>query len=342
MKVSEAKSIAREWVFTSNANCDNISGAFYHGSVNWTSDEAILDPGSDLDLILVTKQLPPEPTKILHRDIILDISYIHDQDIQNADQVLEKYYLAGDFRNDNIIVDKTSRLSAIQKEVGKEFSKKDRVIGRCESAKANVINFIRQFDDSSLLSAQTTSWLFARGVMTHILLVAGLKNPTVRRRYVDTKNLLSEYDLQDFYEQVLQIAGFAQINPQTAKIHLQKLDKAFDLAASVIKTPYRFAGDIKASTKPIAIGGSVELIRTGYHRESMFWICATFSRCMDVIIRDATKKDQVEENMDNFKLLLSDVGISSPEDFTRSNQVALNFLSRVWDVAINIIDTRSL
>jgi hypothetical protein len=57
-----------------------------------------------------------------------------------------------------------------------------------------------------------TAWLFATGVTTHVLLVAGLKNPTVRQRYVATRELLADYGRVDFYETLLELLGCAQMS----------------------------------------------------------------------------------------------------------------------------------
>jgi hypothetical protein len=57
----------------------------------------------------------------------------------------------------------------------------------------------------------------------------------------------------------------------------------FDTAKAVIKTPFSFASDISDAAGPIAIDGSRELIERGLHREAVFWIVVTYSRCQKVL-----------------------------------------------------------
>jgi hypothetical protein len=44
---------------------------------------------------------------------------------------------------------------------------------------------------------------------------------------------------------------------------------------------------ISESGRPMAIDGSLELIKRGYHREAMLWIAVTHSRSQKVLLADA-------------------------------------------------------
>ena len=50
---------------------------------------------------------------------------------------------------------------------------------------------------------QVIAWIFPTDVATHMLLVAALRNPTVRRRYVSAREVLTERGEIDFYERLL-------------------------------------------------------------------------------------------------------------------------------------------
>jgi hypothetical protein len=51
--------------------------------------------------------------------------------------------------------------------------------------------------------------------------------------------------------------------------------------------PFFFASDISYIARPISIGGSRELIERGYHREAVFWMVATYSRCQKMLHHEA-------------------------------------------------------
>jgi hypothetical protein len=118
--------------------------------------------------------------------------------------------------------------------------------------------------------------------------------------------------------------------------HLTTLTEAFDMASAVIKTPYRFATDISRIARPITIDGSYELIRTGFHREAMFWIIATHCRCQHVLCQDAPRSIQQQHN-EQFSRLLQELGIATFKDREQSNSEALIFLSEVRSMAEKIM-----
>jgi len=62
---------------------------------------------------------------------------------------------------------------------------------------------------------------------------------------------------------------------------LAAVTEIFDFAKEIINPPHRFASDISEVGRPISIGGSREFIDSGYHREAVYWIGATYSRCRD-------------------------------------------------------------
>lgn len=334
--VKKAKLEARDWVVRTFGGTTDLIAAFYHGSINWKADEELFPATSDLDIIVVTKNVVQDPKKFFYRDLILDLSWFPENDFKNAADILGNYYLAGDFRHPNIIIDVDGSLGKLQTEIAVEFNRKIWVTKRCHHAMQNALQFFRKFDESVNLHDQVTNWLFARGVMTHILLTAGLKNPTVRRRYMDAKKMLDEYGRVDLYEELLSLSGFNNIDSGRAMFHLNTVNEVFDIAKSLIKTPYRFATDISDSTKHIAIDGSLELIKSGMHREAMFWIVAVFSRCMHVLRNDAPVQI-FSEWESKLRLLLAELGIHSTNDFQLSNHRAKEFLNKVNNTSEEII-----
>ena len=69
---------------------------------------------------------------------------------------------------------------------------------RCKHVEDKIFRNLKGLKKSKLFHEQVISWVFATGVTTHMLLVAGLKNPTVRKRYIAAKKLLSDFDHLEF------------------------------------------------------------------------------------------------------------------------------------------------
>ncbi len=280
MLVKDARDVARQWVIEEAGKAPGFHGAFYAGSSNWLPDEAVLPPTSDVDVwIVVAEDEPPEkPGKVIYRDVILEVSYMPGDRLRSPDRILGDYHLAGSFRTQSIISDPSGQLTWLQAAVSRDFARRRWVYERCDHARNNVLRFLRSMDESEPFHDQVTAWLFAAGVMTHVLLVAGLKNPTVRQRYVAARELLADYGHLDFYETLLELLGCERMSRELVEHHLAALTDVFDAASAVVRTPFFFASDISDIARPVAIGGSRELIERGHHREAIFWMVATYSR----------------------------------------------------------------
>jgi hypothetical protein len=240
--------------------------------------------------------------------------------------------MAGSFRAPSIISDPSGRLTRLQAAVSREYARRRWVEERCRGTQDGILQHLDALTESKPFHDQVSIWLFATGLMTHVLLVAGLKNPTVRRRYMAARELLAEHDRLEFYEVLLEMLGCAQMSRERVEHHLAALAELFDAAKAVIKTPYRFAADLSDIARPIAIDGSRELIERGYHREAVFWIVATFARCHDVLSRDAPLEMQ-ERFRPAFRQLLADLGITSFAEFHRRGEQVRAFLPRLWEEA---------
>jgi hypothetical protein len=174
------------------------------------------------------------------------------------------------------------------------------------------------------------AWLFAGGVATHVLLVAGLKNPTVRKRYVAVRALLDEYGRLDFYEELLALIGADRLSREVVGDLLERLIILFDTAKTIAaESSLFFSADISDDGRAIAIDGSRELIERGDHREAVFWIVATYCRCM-MILRTTHPKTEFEED---FRGVLATLGIESPQALQHGADEIERFLPRVWAMA---------
>ena len=334
MLVKDAKDVARQWVTDEASKAPGFYGAFYAGSTNWLPDEAVFPSTSDVDLwvVLADPDPPAKLGKFIRRDVILDVSCLPDDQLRYSDQILGDYHMAGCFRTPSIIADPSGRLTKLQAAVSRDFANRRWVYRRCEHARNRVLRNLRSLKESDPFHDQVTAWLFATGVTTHVLLVAGLKNPTVRRRYLAARELMADYGHLDFYETLLRMMGCAQMSRESVAHHLAALTDTFDAAKAVVKTPFHFASDISDIARPITIDGSWDLVESGYHREAIFWMVATYSRCQKVLYHDAPPQMQ-DRFGPGYRQLLGDLGITSSADLQlRKEQIEIS-LPRVWEVA---------
>jgi hypothetical protein len=338
MLVKAAKAIARQWVIEEGSRTPGFSGAFYAGSTNWLADDAVPPATSDLDLwVVLADPNPPEKLgTFVYRDVLLEVSYTSRDQLGSPESILGDYHMAVCFLSPGIIADHSGQLSILQAAVAMDYARHGWVVQRCQDANNRILRNLRSLSEAQPFHDQVTSWLFATGVTTHVLLVAGLKNPTVRRRYVAARELLADYGRLDFYEPLLELLGCAQMSQATADRHLAALADVFDLAKAFVKTPFPFAADLSHIARPIAIDGSRELIERGDQREAVFWMVATYARCLKVLYSDAPAELRDRYNP-GFRQLVGDLGIASFADLERRCDQVKGFLPRLWEVAEAII-----
>ncbi len=314
-----------------------FDGAFLHGSLNWLAADALLPATSDVDVMVVTASSPPQDRlgKFIYRDVLLEASHLPRERLQSPAQVLSDYHLAGSFRAPDIIADPTGHLTRLGAVVSRGFARREWVRRRCADVRDKAQRDLRSVSRDRLPPDQALAWLFGAGKAAHVLLVAGLQNPTVRRRYVAVRELLRDTGHPDFYERLLAMVGCAGINREQAEQHLAALTDVFDATSTLIKSPLPFAADLSAAARPIAIDGSRDLIAAGDHREAMFWIAVTFSRCMVALHHDAPA--QQDRFTPAYQRLLADLGVATPDALQARVCRAEGLLPQVWDVAEAIL-----
>jgi len=306
------------------------------------SNEAELATDSDLDVAIVADNADPsrKPGKLSHRGALLEIAVFPWSWFESVDELSSSYHLAEGLRQNTIIEDPTGELRERQLQVTRSFREEVWVRRRYQNASNKVENFLSGIDPSAPWTDQILAWLFATGVTTHVLLVAALRNPTVRLRYLATREVLSQYGASDAYDALLDLLGCAEFKPERVQHHLQALARNFDAAIKVAKTHFPFSSDITPLARPIAIDGSRKLIDSGDHREAIFWVVATFARCDKILAADAPPSIH-QEFAPAFDEILTDLGILSPPDLLNRGERVRRFLPILWKITEEIIAANS-
>jgi hypothetical protein len=352
MKVGEAREAAARWVVERAARDADFAGAYFNGSAIWRGDDEELPGSSDVDVVVMTgrETAPPQSGKFRWEGVLVEATYQSWGELGSPEAVLGDYHLAGCFRPQApaSIADPTGRLTALRAAVAPRYAEREWVRARVAHAQARVADGMAAVVERAERGAvswpeQVMAWVFPAGVTTHVLLTAGLRNPTVRLRYPAARALLAEYGLLDpVYEELLGLLGCAGWERARVERHLAALEAVFDATARALVTPspFRFASNITPEARPIAIDGGRELAERGEHREAVFWIVATYARCLIILERDAPP-EMVARYGPAFDELLGDLGIASPGDLaTRAREVAA-YLPRLRATAESIMADNS-
>ena len=86
-----------------------------------------------------------------------------------------------------------------------------------------------------------------------MLLVAALRNPTVRLRYAAVRDVLKEYNQEEIYEELLRLLGCKDMSAEQAMIHLNGLTRTFDAASAIAKTLSSSAVTLRRMQEPLLL-----------------------------------------------------------------------------------------
>lgn len=318
-----------------------MQGALLAGSVASMPDDLLLPASSDVDVTVVLEHPPArKPGKFRYRGALLEVTYDSPARFVSAEDVLCDPHLAGGIKGMQILADPTGHLARLQRDVAEEYACRRWVRRRCRAATATAVERLQPPDESAPLHDRVTAWLFGTSLSALVPLLAGLRAPTVRRRYVEVRELLCEFGSPDFYEELLELLGCAAWSRGQAEGHLDAVAKAFDRAKGLPKGDFPFAADISDAARPVAIDGSRELMGKGLHREAVFWIVATYSRCQWIFHYNASKFDG-DAYLQGYLSLLGDLGIGSCADLEERCSHALAFMPRVTEIADAVMNATS-
>ncbi|KAB1901473.1 hypothetical protein F8274_30595, partial [Micromonospora sp. AMSO31t] len=203
MRVGAARAVAVEWVREAMARDRSIGGAFFSGSTVGLPDEAVLAPSSDVDVLLVRDAPAAKLGKFRHRGVLLEVSALTWTELGSPEDVLGSWVFAPMFRTDAVIADPSGRLAAIRERVAPGFADPVWVRRRCAGVRRRVEDGLARVDGRASVPEQVLGWVFPTSLLAVLPAVAGLRDPTVRRRYVRAREVLTASGFADRYEELL-------------------------------------------------------------------------------------------------------------------------------------------
>lgn len=340
MLVREAREQARAWVGREASRLPGFVGAYLTGSTKWKQPDEPHPPSSDVDVRVVVDP-PGTPARIekqRHGDILLEASVVTRESLGSAEQLVQDPFLGGSLWNPVLLADPSGDLAALADRVGAAFPRRRWVEARTARVRALPLRFLQHIEDAETLPEQVGAWLFGTSATTLPLLAAGLRNLTVKRRYAESRALLADQGRLDLHEEMLSWLGCAEIAPECARRHLAAVAAAFDATMDHVDPSFRFAADLRSEARPVAVEACAELIDAGLHREAIFWLGATFSRCL--LAHRADVPRDVRELCDaGLRGLLRDLGVETRGHLVARAERVRTGMAKVAAAAEQIIDS---
>ncbi|MET8836255.1 hypothetical protein ABZV78_20365 [Micromonospora sp. NPDC004540] len=338
MRVGAARAVAVEWVREEMRRDPSTGGAFFSGSTVDLPDDAVLPSWSDVDVLLVRDAPAAKVGKFVHRGVLLEVSALTWAELGSPEDVLGSWVFAPMFRTDTVIADPSGRLAAVRERVAAGFADPAWVRRRCAGVRRRIEDGLARLDERASLAEQVLAWVFPTSVLAVLPAVAGLRDPTVRRRYVRAREVLAAHGFGDRYEELLASLDGGGVGPGRVREHLAGLAVAFDEAARVARTPFPFRADLSAG-RPVVLDGSAELVAAGAHREAMFWVVVTYARCHAVLAADAPGRERVLRPA--FEAAVADLQVVSAADRRRRAAALLGSLPR-WQAVADAVAERAV
>ncbi|MGW4652174.1 hypothetical protein [Kitasatospora sp. NPDC004289] len=337
MRLDTARAAARHWITTEGRSRSGYLGAYLTGSTTALPAGAELPQGPGLDVVLVTAEEGegPRHDRVEHQGVPLEVTYLPRERIDSAERVLTDHHLAPGLRHGVVVDDPGRVLGGIQREVAARFAEPDLVRARCLSVHEEITTGLGHHDPALPWYRQVAGWLFPTAATTHLVLVAALRDPALRLRYLRAREALAELGLAERYPELLRLLGAEDLTPGQVRHHLDTLAVTFDETVAAARTPSPFAAEISPQARPVAVDAAHHLVARGDHREAMYWTVATFARCHTVLAVDAP--DAHERLTPHFTAAVADLGINTATDLTARRKATLAALPALRQLTERII-----
>jgi hypothetical protein len=327
------------WIGENASSIRGYRGAFLAGSLCWLDDTDAVSAFSDIDIHVFVDddQVDAKPRKFRYHGALLEVSIDPVSMLDDPESTLASAPVAASIARNRILDDPGGLLRPAFAFIAAEYPKRHRVIARMDAIQARIVAAMGQDDEREAFHDQVMRWIFPAGVTTHLLLAAGLGNPTVRRRFVEVKHLLDRYNEPGMLDTLLDLVASAHVTREMAGRHLAALTPIYDAMSAIEETTSRWLSDVGTDSRSISIDGTRDLIDRGFHRESMFWIVATFTRCLSVNA-GSDETDSFAQADEAFRALMSDLGIVTTADIGRKKAAVAAALPGIRETADRILE----
>lgn len=289
MRVQEAIHLAAQWVAEQAAGLVGFCGAYLSGSIVEKKPEDDFDDASDVDLVLVLRDTASFPhQKRRYRGVLLEVTPIALAEFEDTDHVLCTHYLAWAMAHGCILADPDGLLKKRHREAAALWQTPRYVRARVEDFLEKLAEGGMCFKSDAPLQDKVTAWAFGAGIAVFPILTAAGQNCTVRKRFSAVRAVLEAYGEAPFCGKLTGLLTGQSFDLSCLPAHMDALERLFDLAADSKGSSegWRFRCEIAEDTRRAAIDDTRRIVLSDHPEDAVFWMLATFSRCLTVLWMD--------------------------------------------------------
>jgi hypothetical protein len=191
--------------------------------------------------------------------------------------------------------------------------------------------------ETDALWMQVFDLYYAVFLLSEILPVADLRDPTVRKSFVLAQEILQKQGRLDLQEAMFALLGCQAMSRTDVEALFAVYTEAFDQASLFLRTPFFFSSEVSANSRPVSVGGVREIIDSGLHREAMFWMMAIYSIAVKVMQNDAPDAEKAA-HLQQYRQQLADLGLRTKADIIDRAEQLKALAPTFMEVAEKIMD----
>lgn len=291
MKAKEVRRLAKQWVDERVAGLPGFHGAYLAGGIHRFPDDEEFPAYLDVDVHVILDRARESGQRQdihLYHGVLLESYFVDRAGYGSWEMVASHPLEAQSFRSPSVLADPTGSLTAIQEAVAENFSRRKWVEARCGILRHQIVSTLGDEEKSSSM----LHMLPLLAGIPYLIANARLQDPTNRRAYCQTRELLHADGRPDLHESILAIHGFTDVSLAQTESSLEECLRAFDRAVEVFRTPFWSDHRMHAYVRPYIDEGSREMIREGRHREAMPWIVWNHMVANVALQNDAPEEDK--------------------------------------------------
>ncbi len=338
--VAQVINIARQWIEDKYGDRPDFVGAHLVGSLHHMPFDAPFLAYRDVDLGIILDSISEQDIDDSNYDgLIMEAILAPVQRYESAEELLADACNASIFAADHsVLLDPFGKLSALAKEIKREYPRQKWVTARRDETLANA-----QKAFVALTKAEDiTHAIFALGELNMYLIatltVVRLTPLTHRRNMLQLRDIIRLNREKKIFEKLHRLLGSQHVTPDVAEDLLAKTTEAFDYALTIHKTPVPYEHKLKACIRPYLVEGTQEMFNEDGHRESIFWITLFMMISCAAIQADAPAEQQAK-HLGHAHDLLQTIGLVTPEDIRERTLLAQTLLEEMKQLTDHIIAT---